>query len=206
MAEELQGLLERIQKDGIEKADTEAAKVVGEAKSKAAEIITTAKKEAEEILAKAEADGKMFEARGKSAISQAARDVILSVADTITATLRGIVSKNVDHALSKDDFPAIVKAAVMTYCENTSSENIEVITGNEQREKVTAFFMNEMAEQMKAGLTIKGDRNIVSGFIVSIKDDGVHHDFTGETITDAIGSLLRPELAEIIKNANKKDQ
>jgi V/A-type H+-transporting ATPase subunit E len=206
MAEELQGLLERIQKDGIEKADTESAKIVGAAKAKAAEIISSAKKEAEGILAKAEADGQIFEARGKSAISQAARDVILSVGDTITATLEGIVSKHVDNALSKDDFPAIVKSAVMTYCENSSAENIEVITGEDQREKVTAFFMSEMADQMKNGLSIKGDRNIVSGFIVSLKADGVHHDFTGETLTNAIGTLLRPELAEIVKNATEKSK
>lgn len=206
MAEELQGLLERIQKDGIEKADSEADKIVEEAKSKAAAIVSDAKKEAEALLDKARDEGKMFEQRGKSAISQAARDVVLSVGDAITATLQGIVSKQVDKALSSDDFAAIVKSAVLTYCENDSAADIEVITGEAQREQVVAYFMSEMAEQMKAGLTVKGDRNIVSGFIVSMKEGGLHHDFTGETLTDAIGTLLRPELAEIVKSATKKPQ
>jgi hypothetical protein len=39
-----------------------------------------------------------------------------------------------------------------------------------------------------------------------MKEGGLHHDFTGETLTDAIGTLLRPELAEIVKSATKKPQ
>jgi len=204
MAEELQGLLDRIQKDGIEKADGEATKIIEEAKTKAADIIGNAKTEAEAMLAKAEEDGKMFQQRGESAISQAARDVVLSVGDAITKTLQGIVSKSVNSAFSTDDFNALVKSAVLSYCENESASNIELIINEEQREKVAAYFMSEMSEQMQDGLTIKGDRNIISGFVVSMKEDGLHHDFTGETLTDAIGSLLRPQLAEIVKSATKK--
>lgn len=204
MAEELQGLLDRIQKDGIEKADSEASEIIEAAKAKATDIVSSAKTEAEALLTKAEEDGKVYQQRGESAISQAARDVVLSVGDAITATLQGIVSKNVNNNFSNDDFNTLVKSAVLSYCENESASNIELIISEAQREQVIAYFMIEMANQMKDGLTIKGDRNIVSGFVVSMKEDGLHHDFTGETLTDALGSLLRPQLAEIVKNATKK--
>jgi V/A-type H+-transporting ATPase subunit E len=205
MAEELQSLLERIQQDGIEKAETKAEAIITEAKTKAAAILSDAQKEADAIIAKAEEDGKVFEQRGVSAISQTARDVILSVSDAVSATLRKIVDQSVKSSLSKEDFPAIVKNAVTTYCRNTNAENIEVIVSDDQREAVTNYFLKEMADQMKSGLTIKGEHSIISGFIVSLKEDGVHHDFTGKTLTDVFANLLRPQLAEIVKSATTKN-
>jgi V/A-type H+-transporting ATPase subunit E len=203
MAEELQGLLDRIQRDGIEKADTEAAQIVKSAKSKAAELVKQAEAQAATLISKAEEDGKLFQKRGESAIAQAARDVVLSVADSITATLQSIVSTQVDKALSGDDFATIVKQAVESYCSN---EAVEVQVSPEQQEQVTALFMQQMAEQMKSGLSIKGDKNVVSGFVVSMQDSGVHHDFTGTTLTDSFCSLLRPKLAEIVKQAMASDK
>jgi len=198
MAEELQGLLDRIQKDGIEKADTEASAILESAKAKAAELVKQAELQAAELTSKAKEEGKLFQQRSESAISQTARDVVLSVGDAITATLQGIVSAHVDNALKKEDFPAIVKQAVESYCKD---ESVEVIVSDSQKEQVTAFFMQEMAEQIKSGLTIKGDKSVVSGFIVSMQDSGVYHDFTGATLTAAFCSLLRPQLAQIVKQS-----
>ena len=47
MAEELQGLLDKIQTEGIEKAESEKSKIIAEAKAEAARIVGEAKKQAE---------------------------------------------------------------------------------------------------------------------------------------------------------------
>jgi V/A-type H+-transporting ATPase subunit E len=201
MAEELQGLLDRIQKDGVEKAEAEAARIIEEAKTKAAGIVSAAEDEADGLLRRAEEEGKLFEERGRSAIAQAARDVVLSVGDAITSTLKGIVTARVDAAFDTEDFPALVRSAVEAYCSADSVSGIEVLVSESQQEQVRAYFMREMAEQMQAGLAIKGDKGIVSGFLVSIKDSGIQHDFTGTALTDALCSLLRPQLAQIVKEA-----
>ena len=44
MAEDLQYLMERIQKDAVDKAETEAAAIIARAKDKAAEIVKAAKR------------------------------------------------------------------------------------------------------------------------------------------------------------------
>ena len=56
MAEELQSLIEKINRDGIEKAAAEAAKIVSAAKDEAAEIVKSAKDEAAKFAADAKAD------------------------------------------------------------------------------------------------------------------------------------------------------
>ena len=45
MAEELQALLDRIQTEGVAKAETEAARIVEEAKKKAADLVAKARAE-----------------------------------------------------------------------------------------------------------------------------------------------------------------
>jgi len=206
MTEELQGLLDRIQKDGIEKANAEASRIVGEAQAKAADLVKKAETDAKAILDKAREDGQLFQQRGESAVSQAARDVILSVGDSITATLRGIISARVDAALSTADFPALVKSVVTAYCAKDTGSGIEVLLSEAQRESVNAYFLSEMSVEMQKGLSIKGDKNIVSGFAVSVENGNVQHDFTGATLTEALCGLLRPQLAEIIKQSMPSDE
>ena len=56
MAEDLQYLMERIQKDAVDKAEAEAAAIIARAKDKAAEIVKAAEAEASAKLEKADKD------------------------------------------------------------------------------------------------------------------------------------------------------
>ena len=75
MAEELQGLLNRIQTEGIEKAEAEKAEIIGNAKAEAAKIIEKAKEEAASIVKKANEEAEISVSKGNAAIRQAARDM-----------------------------------------------------------------------------------------------------------------------------------
>ena len=54
MAEDLQYLMERIQKDAVDKAENEAAAIIAKAKEKAADIVKAAEAEASAKLEKAD--------------------------------------------------------------------------------------------------------------------------------------------------------
>ena len=92
MAEELQNLLERIQKDGVQKAEEESEKILARAREKAATLLKDAEKNAAAATEKAEQDAEQFMARSKKTLEQAARDVILSVGDAVTSTMKGIAA------------------------------------------------------------------------------------------------------------------
>lgn len=201
MAEELQGLLDRIQKDGIDRAETEAAQITADAKAKAKAIVAEAENQAKALLAKAEADSELFRQRSESAISQAARDVILSVGEAVTETLQAIVARQVDAAMNADALPGFIQEAIRAYTAAQGNTAIEVLLSEQQQEAVSAYFMKAFAGKMKDGLTIRGSGSVISGFTVTLKDSGVQHDFTGEALTGAIGQLLRPQLARIVSGA-----
>ncbi len=206
MAEELQNLLERIQKEGVDRADEQAAKIIDEAKTKAKTIVAEAETQSAALIEKAKEDSELFTKRSESAIAQAARDLILSVGEAITETLQSIISRNMDGVMDSDALPGLIKDTIAAYQKAGGESNLEVILNKEQKEAVEKFFMKELADSMKAGLTIRSNRNIVSGFRVSMKDSGVQHDFTGEALSTAIGELLRPQLAEIIRKSLAKTE
>lgn len=204
MAEELQSLLDRIQKEGVERADADAERIAANAKVRAKTTVADAEKAALTIIEKAKADSELFMKRSKSAISQAARDLILSVGNAITETLQTIVARDVDKAMSADALPSLIKVTIAAYSKADNDGNLEILLNESQKEAVTSFFMKELTNAMKAGLTIRSSHNIISGFRVVLKDSGVQHDFTGEALTGAIGQLLRPQLAQIVKDTLKK--
>lgn len=201
MAEELQHLLDRIQKEGVERADAEAEKIMANAQAKARSIVAGAEHEAAAIIEKARVEGALFQQRGESALGHAARDIILSVGDAITETLQKIVARRVDGLMDGDGLSGFIKEAIHAYGAAENAANLEIILSEKQKESITDFFMTELTDAMKGGLTISSRHNIISGFRVMQKDSGVQHDFSGEALTAAIGELLSPPLAAIVNKA-----
>ena len=97
MSEDLQSLLERINREGVEKAKAEAERIVSEAKTKAAAIVKTAGEEAAKAKADAEKASADYAARAEETIRQAARDTILKVESSVTALLEKALAKDVDN-------------------------------------------------------------------------------------------------------------
>ena len=206
MAEELQDLIERIRRDGVERADAEAERIVADARTRARELVAEAEHEKNTLLEKAKEDAGLFRQRAESAVRHAARDIILSLGEAVTETLQAIIAHRVDAAMSTDDFPGFVRDAIRAYAGQTDAANLEAVLSEKQKEAVSAFFMRDLAEAMRKGLTIGSRRGLVSGFRVVVKDSGIEHDFTGEALASALGKLLRPQLAALVQEAIRQKE
>lgn len=79
MEEQLQGLLDRIRREGVERAETEAAGIVEAAEERARGIVADAQAQADGLRAHAEADAEASRERGSKALEQAGRDFLLSL-------------------------------------------------------------------------------------------------------------------------------
>ena len=99
MAEELQPLLDQIRKEGVDKAEAEAAEILSKAKEKAAQMVREAEAKAKELVAKAETDSEVFTQRSIATLEQSARDVLITVGQGIENILSELVAESVDQAL-----------------------------------------------------------------------------------------------------------
>ena len=102
MSEDLQSLLEKINREGVEKARAESDRIVAEAKAKAAEIVKAAEEQSAKAKADADQASKDYAARAEETIRQAARDTVLSVEASVTALLEKTLARDVDRALADE--------------------------------------------------------------------------------------------------------
>jgi len=202
MAEQFQGLLERIQKDGIEKADAEAERIVAEARKTAATIVSDAETKAKASLEQSEEEGKAFAEHGRVALEQAARDVVISVGESITRAFEQVVGSHVRQALDDETLAGLIAQVVDTYSKSGSgAKRIDVLLAEDQQQNVREHLFARFADALRDGVTIAGDDSIVSGFRVSISGENIEHDFSDTAITEALCELLRPRIAQIVRDA-----
>ncbi|HRT06065.1 MAG TPA: ATPase [Kiritimatiellia bacterium] len=201
MAEELQHLIERIRKEGVESGEKAAESLVAEAKQKAAKIVADAQKQAKDMVAKAEADSAAFAERGRATLRQAARDLLISVGGAIGKVVGGIVEAKVGAALTPDLMAQMLLKLAEAYARDGGAGGIVAMLGEADAAAVKAAFAKEYQNKLAAGIQIESDREIFQGFRAGAKDGQVFHDFTKEAIAESLANFLRPELAQIVKKA-----
>jgi V/A-type H+/Na+-transporting ATPase subunit E len=205
MAQELQSLLEKIQQEGLAKAESQAQVLLQSARKQADQILSEARAAADATRAKAEQDGAVFAERARASLNQAARDVVLSVSNMLTATLRDLVLRDVRTALTPDALQKMLESVVAAYFSNPEEERqIDLLLKPDQADKLRAFLLGRFKDQLRGGLQVKGDSSVLAGFKVNVTDEKVQHDLTDAAIADALSQLLRPQVAAIVKQAMSK--
>jgi V/A-type H+/Na+-transporting ATPase subunit E len=204
MAEELQPLLEQIQKEGVEKAQKEASDLLAQAKEKAAQMVRDAEKKAGELIVKAETDAEVYTQRSTATLEQAARDVLITVGQGIENILADIVSESTQEALKVDVLEQMMVKMAQACAEHHGETRIELLISGEDQKELVKFFANKYREKMIHGIELHTDNEILKGFKVSFADDHVYLDFTQEAIAEALTAFLRPKLAEIVGRAARK--
>ena len=190
MAEELQQLLEKIQHDGVEQANAEAATILAKAKADAAAILKDAESKAAALRAQAETDAKAFEERAQKTISQSARDTVLEVKDAIGRMLEKLLAKDVAAALADPSEAAKLALAAV----NELGSNADVAAG----EKLAAALKAQLAADAKAGVKVVLDESVGTGFSIRLDGGRVEHDFSESAIVAALAKRLRPDLAKLV--------
>lgn len=193
MSEELQSLLDRIQRDGVAKAEARAAEIVSAAEQKASGIVAEAEKKAAEIRAAAEADAETSARRSAESLRQAARDVVRTVRENVQETCERLLREDVRAALSGDALAAVVEAVAKAAVAEDAGAELRVPPA--EAEKVVAHAKARLAAELAKGLRIAPDSDVAAGVRVLVENGRVEHDFTDAAIVEALARVVRPELA-----------
>jgi len=203
MSEVLQGLLTKIKQEGLDQAEAEGARVVAAAREKAAAIVAEAEKRAADLRARAEADAQAFAERGRAAMEQAARDILISVGDRVRARLLSLVEGAAAQAVSGDSLRAVITQAVKAYIAQGGAP-LEVIVSAEDRKRLADGLLADWRKEAIQGVELKEAAGLGGGFRVKLVNQQIEHDFTAPAIAAAMEPLLRAELGAIVKKAAAK--
>jgi V/A-type H+-transporting ATPase subunit E len=191
--------LDKIQNEGIAKADAEAARILEEARKKAAGIVAEAEKKQAAARAQSEVDAKLFQQRAEQAVRQAARDVVLGVSEAVDQTLRRVLLAKTTAALSPEFLQTFVADVVRAYAASAEGgQGIEILASPEQADKLSDYLLKSIQDSAAVGLKVRPDRDVTAGFRVSLAGGRIEHDFSAQAIQAAMARLLRPALAKLL--------
>lgn len=199
MAEELQTLIDRIQKEGVDSAEKQAEDIIAKAKADADRIVKEGEAKAKEHFEKTEKEAEAFRVRSEAAVSQAARDILISVRRGVEKIFENLVKEKTDEALTVKVVATMIEKLAQSAGESTK---FDVIVSDEDKSRLVDFFSEQFRHQMEEnGIEIKSDNDVVKGLKLRYKDSQADLNFTDEAIAESLSAFLRPQLAEIVKKA-----
>ena len=206
MAEELQSLLEKIQREGIEKAAAERDEIVNKANAEAAAILAAARAEAEKMRADAANDAEALKKRAESAIRQAARDILLELKSELQRRVAAVTRNRMDAALSSEFIAGLVReiaTAALSSADKAASGKLEVMVGPAKCEEVSKLITASVGADLVEKMTIFPNAAAGRGLKVSVEGNEVFFDFSDAALTEMICEYAGTRISAVI-NAQEK--
>lgn len=196
MAEEIKELIEKIQQEGVQAAESKAKQIEEQSRKEAEAVIEKAMHEAARITVEAKERSLKMEESTKALLKQAARDTLLALKKEINAMLERIVVAHVKDVLKPEELAGIITALLKDFA--GKQQEITVSLKKEDLEKLEKQFLRELKEKTKQGITLKPSEDISGGFVISYDGGKSYYDFSDKAIAAYIVTNLKPKLEEIL--------
>lgn len=199
---QLQELIDKIKKDGIESGSDEASRLKSQAEAEAKGIVDAAGREAEAIISRGKADAERSEQAGIAALEQASRNLVLAFKAEIQTLLDKIIAQGVSASFGEDTLKAVLPELIKSWAAK-GSDDLALILPEALLGKLQGYFTEKLAAELKKGLELKSDRNLGAGFRIANRDGSAYYDFSAEAVAELLSAYLNPRLAEILKISAK---
>jgi len=202
---QLQELLDKIKRDGVDAAEVQAASLLAQAAVRRDAIVAGAEREAKLLLDRARAEAAKAEEAGKAALAQAARDLVLAFRDRIGAVLAAVVKVDSSAAFGPevlaDAIPAVLKALASSGAEG--GDELAVLLPPETLKRLEGRFAGLLAAELKKGVELRPFPDLQAGFRVAEKDGSAYYDFSADAVAELLARHLNARLAETVRGAAK---
>lgn len=201
MQTKLQELTEKIYKEGVNKANDEAEKILSDAKKKAEELVSKAHKEASDIAKNAEKEAGTLHQNSLNELKLAGRQAISDLKQKIA----GLVEARAIQPETKGAFKDITftQELIQTIVKNWNpkeSENVSLglLLPKDKQKDFEAFFKEKAKGLLDKGLEVSYSDRMKNGFKIGPKEGGYLISFADEDFENFFKAFLRPRLIEML--------
>ena len=198
MSEELQSLLDKINADGIQKAEAESARIIAAAKAEAEQIIAAARAEADAVSANAQSNADTQRLRALSAAQQAARDIVLQLRAELNKRLNAAISASAAAAMTPEFMANLVAELAGKFAAAPEAE-ITVRTAVKDVEALENALKKSLFDSIKKNPVLIASPEISAGVQVEFSEEDGFFDFTEAAVTDLLAAYSGEKLAEVFK-------
>lgn len=197
MAQEIKDLIAKIQQEGIQAAEVQAAKIKAEAERVSLKIISEAKIEAQRIIEQANNQARKLDDSTQAALKQAGRDLLISLRQEIISMLDRLIKLDLRQVLTAEELSGIIATLIKNAPLSLGSQII-VSLNKQDKDKLEQGFLRKLVEATKKPIVLKSADGIDSGFVISFDAGKSIFDFSGQALSDYICGRFRPELNKIL--------
>ena len=199
MAEDVQGLLEKIHNDGIAKAEQEKEAILAAAKQEAAGIVAAAKAEAETLARNAQAEAEASSRKAAETIRQAARDTVLALKTDLLARLNAVVKTCVGESMTPEVMEQIILKMAESYGKTSDGDTLEILLPKKDQEQTEAYLKSRLLAELKTNPEIRFTTDFNSGLQIAFRGSEVYFDFSDDALSEVLCRFVGPKLTAVIK-------
>ncbi len=193
--EKIQELTEKLYREGVEKGQAEAQRIIEEAKQEAKRIVDAGKEQAKAIEAQAKKQASELDVNTKNELKLYTGQALNALKSEITNVLTGcVVADAVDKLASDKDFLSKFTVALASKWAETEPIVISV----EDAKALRAYFEKEAKKLLDKGVSIEKVNNTDVLFTIAPADGSYKVNFGKEEFENYFKAFLRPQLVEML--------
>ena len=197
MAEELQSLLDKINEEGVRKAEAQRSEIIAAAEAEAKAIRAKAAEDAEAVVKAAKEEAAGLQARAESAIRQAARDILLELQSELQRRITRAVSSAAEQALTPELMAGLIRDLAAKFAASPDAQ-LTVLSAAKDVPALEAALRSALADSFRSRPKLFASPEIKGGMEVSFKNGEVYFDFTSDAITELVAEYIGPRLAKLL--------
>lgn len=195
MDTKIQELTDKIYKEGVEKGNQEADRIIGEAKSQKASVINAAQAEAQQIIAAAQKQAAELKKNTEAELKLFAAQSVEALKSEVTNLITGkITSSNVKAAFTDPTF--IQKVILIMAQDWVKKESLTIQTSDAKA--LTTYFEANAKELLNKGVKIEQVNGKNASFSISPADGSYKVSFGEDEFIAFFKDFLRPQLVEML--------
>ena len=181
-------LVEELKKNGVDKGNQEADKIIEAAKKEAEAIVAKAKSEADKTVAKAKDEAESIKRMAASSAKQSGVSLIASLKQSVNSLLGNALGAIVKNAMEDD---AMVEKMLVSFAQNLAPDTKATITVSDSvdADKLAKAVFGKVNGALSSGLTIQSAPGF-PGISVRKAGESVKYELTEELIKEMITPFL----------------
>ena len=193
--EKIQELTEKLLREGVEKGQAEADRIIAEARQQAEQILNEARQQAQDITAQAQKKAAETDANTRSELQMYTAQAMSALRSEVTNVLTdGVVKEAVAGLAASPDFLGQFAVAL---AENWTEGEPPVLSSS-QADSLKAYFAAKAKALLDKGLTINKVNGKDTLLTIAPADGSYKVNFGKEEFETYFKNFLRPQLVEML--------
>jgi len=195
MDTKIQELTDKIYREGVEKGNEEAKRILDDANSQKESILTEAQNQAKQIVADAEKKAAELKKNTEAELKLFAGQAVEALKSEVTNLITGeVTSSNVKAAVTDKDFMQKIILEMAREWAKTGALTVQTADAD----KLTAYFESNAKELLNKGIKIEKVSGKDASFTVVPADGSYKVTFGEEEFITFFKEFLRPQLIEML--------